>query len=231
MCRTFYHPHKHCECICISKQYIPCSAYLHAHSELIYEKNDFRTGTEADPTTIDPFADPVDPFTDPNLDNGTVYGEGPRHKLVTQRYKALAFTYDDIDYLSKDVDDSMAPRGLICPEFLSPELMTGAKADGTPCLLCDRPELLELLERLKEGKDTKEKGKEKNDAKEPSALRKTGTAAIKFFQRAVNSGGKKSGGRSGDNKKSVEVEKEAAEKRAKEEERTFRSDFAPPSAG
>ena len=227
MCRTFYHPHQHCECICVSKRYIPCSAYLHAHSELIYEKVDFCTGTEADPTAVDPFADPVDPFTDPNLDNGTVFGDCPRHKLVTRRCKALAFTYDDIDYLSKDVDDAMAPRGLVCPEFITPELVTEAKGD--PCLLCDKPELLELLQGLKEGKGTKEKGKEKNDAKEPSALRKTGTAAIKFFQKAVKSGAKRSGGSSGDNKKSEE-KKEAAEKRAQEEERNFWYPFAPPSA-
>ena len=117
--------------------------------------------------------------------------------------------------MSDDIDDYVAPKDMDCPGRITPTSMIGAKTDGRPCLFCDGPQVLEVFDGSKEGQG---KWKEKDQGKEYSALRKSGTAGVEIFRKAVNKGGKKSVDGSGekDIEKSVEEEMEEAKKRKKQ---------------
>ena len=179
MCQTFYLQHQECTCILVLQEYIPCDAVSPHPMAGVSGGND--------PTTdSNPFADPQDPFADPQpKEEIPLQADTP--KLLTWTITGLDFEYNEFDYVSIDVDQSMAPKSLRCPKGVTPKLKQRAKGQDTACLLCNRPDVLELIRRWKNG-EIDEYGTETGKGKAKEKEKKRGTfqkAAITMFKNTI----------------------------------------------
>lgn len=161
MCQTFYLEHDKCTCIYVPAIFTPCAPYILAHPGALCEMpNPFADPTETstepdpivDPSEIpaepDPFADPEDPFADP-VPKPNLIGQAPRPKLITKAFQGLNLTCNDIDFVSVELNDTRAPRGLYCVEGITARLVHRTGGEESVCSLCDKPDVLELVEGMK----------------------------------------------------------------------------------
>ena len=197
MCQTFYVEHEKCTCIFVQAEFAPCIAYSHAHPEVLLGKLDPFADPKRHLTDIDPFADPQDLFADPVLEPRLV-GKAARPKLLTRICQGLDLACHGVDFVSIDINELRAPKGLRCSEVITPRLVHRQMGESVACRLCDRPDVLEKVEsivkwqeegRRKEVEKRKGKGKGKEKEKGKGFLHKTaklGTAAIKSLKVAVS---------------------------------------------
>ena len=202
MCQTFYEKHEKCACIFVQAEFAPCAAYSHAHPEVLVERPDPFADTKRHSTDVDSFADPQDRFADPVLETGHM-GKAARPKLLTRTYRGLDLACYGIDFVSIDINDLCAPKGLLCSESITPKLVNRPKGEIVACRLCDRPDVLEKVESIvkwqgegsgKELEKREGKRKEKGNEKGKGFLHKTaklGTAAIRSLKGAVSGKWKK----------------------------------------
>ena len=189
MCQTFYEKHEKCACIFVQAEFAPCTAYSHAHPEVLIE-------------TSDPFADTKrhsneGMSADPVLETG-LEGKAARPKLLTRKYRGLDLDCHGIDFVSIDTNKLLAPKGLLCSEPITPTLVDRPKGEVVACRLCGRPDVLETVESIvkwqeersrKELESREGKRKEKGNEKGKGFLHKTaklGTAAIRSLKGAVS---------------------------------------------
>ena len=170
MCQTFYLEHDKCTCIYVPAIFTPCAPYIFAHPGAVCDmSNPFadpsETSTEPDPfvdpsetptepnpfvdasetpTEPDPFADPEDPFADP-VPKPNLIGQAPRPKLITKAFQGLNLTCNNIDFVSVELNDTRAPRGLYCVEGITARLVHSTGGEESVCSLCDKPDVLELV--------------------------------------------------------------------------------------
>lgn len=197
MCQTFYREHERCTCIYISANFTPCAAYTLAHPEQVPEMPvDPFADPEGSPTEPDPLANRENPFADPGPKaNGT--GHAARAKLLTRTHGGLDLTNDDIDFVSVDVDDLKAPKGVVCPDGIASTPIPRVEGEEGKCSLCDEPDVLEMVEDFENGKSERvwresskreKAGKETGKGKEKGVFHKTtqmGSAAVKSLKGAV----------------------------------------------
>lgn len=197
MCQTFYEKNEKCTCIFVQADFAPCAAYSHAHPEVLFERLDPFADTKRHSTDVDPFVDPQDVFADPVLEK-TLVGKAARPKLLTRICEGLDLAYDDIDFVSIDINELRAPKGLHCSEFTASRLVHRQKGEIVACRLCDRPDVKEKVEsivewqeegRRKELEKSKTKTQDKEKDRGNGFLHKTaklGTATIKSLKGAVS---------------------------------------------
>ena len=191
MCQTFYEEHERCTCIFVRAEFAPCTAYSHAHPEVLIERSDPFADTKRYSADVDSFADPEALSADPVLETG-LEGKAARPKLLTRNYRGLDLDCHGIDLVSIDIDGLRAPKGLLCSEPITPTLVNRPKGEVVACRLCDRPDVLEKVERLvkwQEEGSRKEVEKREGKRKGKGFLHKTaklGTAAIMSLKGAVS---------------------------------------------
>ena len=197
MCQMFYVTHEKCTCIFIRVHYAPCAAYSHAHPEVLVERPDPFADTKRHSTDLDPFADPQDRSADPVLETEDV-GKAARPKLLTREFQGLDLACYGIDFVSIDINETRAPKGLRCSELNTPRLVHRPKGETVACRLCDRPDVLENVESIvkcqeegsrKEVEKAEGKGKEKENEKGKGFLYKTaklGKVAIRTLKGVVS---------------------------------------------
>lgn len=206
MCQTFYKEHDKCTCIYLLDTFTPCTAYALAHPEKFPEiPQDPFADPEESPEPSNPFADPEDISADPVPETDSPL-QAARAKLLIQTREGLDLTLDDTDYVSSDVDDSKAPKGVICPEgIITPTLLGRVEGEDGECPLCETPEVLERvdrIDRMRKGwsrgaadrKAEMAKGKEKERGKEKGIFHKTtriGSAAVKSLKSVAGGKAKK----------------------------------------
>ena len=154
-------------------------------------------------------------------------------KLLTQNFRGLNISYRHIDFVSMDVNSSMAPKGLRCWDHFASSLTHDAKGTPVLCPLCKNPDVLMIIEAWKawEKDRSKEKkckgkskrkvdGKEKGNEKVVSQNRAHfGTLVANSFRKAVSSRATKSEKKCGKNSKVEEDESLVVAKSAKKEKR------------
>lgn len=219
MCQTFYLEHADCTCIYASKTFSPCAAYAIAHQEdLVWVPNPFGNPKETSPerdafadpeessTEADPFADPEDPenpFADPDPKASFVTLDS-NHKILTDACEGLDFSYKNIDIVSLDVNSTRAPNGLECSAGITAQHAYRAGNQSVPCLLCNRPEVMEIVDEMRkfrEEKKAKDEGKGKGKGKVKEIFHKSaksGSAAVKSLKSKVSGGAKKGENASGE---------------------------------
>ncbi len=219
MCQTFYLEHANCTCIHVLKTFSPCAAYVIAHREdLIWESNPFgnpkETSPERDPfadpkessTEADPFVDledPENPFADPDPKASFVTLDS-NPKLLTDACEGLDFSYENTDIMSLDVNSTRAPNGLECSAGITARHADRAGHESMPCLLCDRPEVMEIVDEMRKYKDekkAKDEGKGKGMGKVKGLFHKSaksGSAAFKSLKSKASGGSKKGENGSGE---------------------------------
>ena len=197
MCQTFYEKHEKCTCIFVQADFAPCAAYSHAHPEVLFEGCDPFADTKRYSTDVDPFVDPQDVFTDPVLET-TLVGKAARPKLLTRICQGLDLAYHDTDFVSIDINELRAPKGLHCSEVTTSRLVHRQKGEIVACRLCDRPDVMEKVEsiiewqeegRRKELEKSKTKTQDKEKERGNGFLHKTaklGTTTIESLKGAVN---------------------------------------------
>ncbi|KAM0805918.1 hypothetical protein BDR22DRAFT_816788 [Usnea florida] len=197
MCQTFYEKHEKCTCIFVQAEFTPCAAYSQAHPEVLIEGPDPFAVTKRHSTDVDSFADPQDTFADPVSETNLV-GKAASPKLLTKRCRGLDLACHGIDFVSIDINDLRAPKGLLCSEIITSRLVDRREGEIVACRLCDRPDVLEKAESIvkwhqEESRKKREKreGKRKEEGNEKGKgfLRKTGklgTAAIRSLKGAVS---------------------------------------------
>ena len=185
MCQTFYETHEKCTCIFIQAEFAPCAAYSHAHPEVLVERSDPFADTKRHSTDLDPFADPV-------LE-AEFAGKAARPKLLTKKFRELDLACHDINFMSIDINELRAPKGLRCSELVHRQ-----KGEIVACRLCDRPDVLKKVERIvtwqeegssKEVETRGKKGKKKENEKGKGFLHKTaklGKVAIRTLKGVVS---------------------------------------------
>ena len=153
--------------------------------------------TKRHSTDVDSFADPQDPFADPVLGKSLV-GKAASPKLLTKRCRGLDLACHGIDFVSIDINDLRAPKGLLCSEIITSRLVDRREEKIVACRLCDRPDVLEKVgsivkwhqeESRKEREKREGKRKEEENEKGKGFLRKTGklgTAAIRSLKGTVS---------------------------------------------
>lgn len=197
MCQTFYLEHDRCTCVYIPANFTPCAAYTLAHPEGVISEipNPF-----ADPEKASTVPNP-DPFADPDPKENFL-GQASRPKLLTRACRGLDITYKDIDFMSIDVDDLKAPKGVYCSGGITVKLARLVGGGAMECELCERADAVELVGKValwEEEEREKEMGKGKE--KEKGIFHKTaqiGTAAVKSLKGAVSGRAKKLGSSSAD---------------------------------
>ena len=202
MCQTFYETHEKCTCIFIQAHFAPCTAYSRAHPEVLVERPDAFADTKRHSTDLDPFADPQGLSADPVLETKGL-GKAARPKLLTRKFRGLDLACHDIDFVSIDINELRAPKGLRCSELNMPRLVPRPKGETVACRLCDRPDVLEKVERIvkwreegsrKEVERGEGKGKENENEKGKGFLHKTaklGKVAIRTLKGVVSGKSKK----------------------------------------
>ena len=201
MCRTFYKKHDKCTCIYILANFTPCPSYILAHpeeEEIPKMPQDPFADPQESPTTSNPFADPEEPVSEPDTP-----AQADRAKLLIHTYEELNVTIDDVDYVSSDLDDSKAPKGVICPEGVITATPVGrVGGEDGECPLCETPEVLERVERIDKMRkgwlrnsdrkvETAKKAREKVKEKEKSIFHKTTRAAVKSLKNVAGGKAKK----------------------------------------
>ena len=193
MCQTFYEKHEKCTCIFVQADFAPCAAYSHAHPEVLFETFDPFADTKRHSTDVDPFVDPQDVFADPVLET-TLVGKAARPKLLTRICQGLDLAFHDTDFVSIDINELRAPKGLHCSEVITSRLVHRQKGKIVACRLCDRPDVMEKVEsivewqeegRRKELEKRERKTQDKEKEKGNGFLHKTaklGTATIKSLK-------------------------------------------------
>lgn len=193
------------------------------------------TSTESDPSADpeDPFADPDDPFVDPEdppedpSPKGDYLGQAPRSKLLTYTHSRLDITYRNNDFVSVDVDDSRAPKGVACTEGIISRLVYSPGDENRKCPLCEKPDVMDIIQGIEKW-DEETTGREvgngkeeqKDKEKEKGIFQKTaqiGTAAVKLLKNAVGSKAKKQQSNSKDYSV-IEEEESSTDKRAEKKE-------------
>lgn len=236
MCQTFYKEHERCSCIYILTKYIPCREYTHPEKDPEMLQDPFADPQESpsssdpeespslsDPdessTISDPFADAEeDPFAVPipaePISKTKTPLQATRPKLLTHKHEGLDLTHNGIDFISNDVDDSIAPKGVLCPRAIIATSVPRAEGEDGKCALCDVPDALAIAEinavkrrerglreadmqtqgvkgkgkaKDEKAEDAKEKGKEKGK----SVFHKTARAVKSLKSAATGSKGKK----------------------------------------
>ena len=74
----------------------------------------------------------------------TLIGPPFKPKLLTRAYKGLDIDLDGISFMSADVDNQRAPRGLTCPDIIAYVPVEPA-AEGCP--LCESPHVLAAVHK------------------------------------------------------------------------------------
>ena len=175
------------------------------------ERNPFADPEEETSAASDPFADPETPIADPDPEDNYV-ALGPNPKILTAAYSGLNFAYKDIDVVSTDVDDTKAPKGLKCPGGITAEqIYRFGRESNKPCMLCDRPEVLGIVEEMvKWREEGKAKGEGKGKGQKKGIFHRTaqmGTAAVKSLKSSASSKAKMPEDSSGEDSATGQEEK------------------------
>lgn len=200
----FHETHEKCTCIFIQAHFAPCAAYSHAHPEVLVERPDPFADTKRHSTDFDPFAYPQDRSADLVLKTEAV-GKAARPKLLTRNFRVLDLACHGIDFVSIDINELRAPKGLRCSDLNTPRLVHRPKREIVAYRLCDIPHMLEKVEskvkwqeedRRKEAEkgEGEAKDKEKENEKGKGFLQKTaklGKAAIRSLKGVVSGKSKK----------------------------------------
>ena len=145
MCMTTYFRHERCDCVYIADVYTPCAAYIQSNRQRIHQSLGIPMGTVAKFRLLVAFADSVGPYADSEV-NQLVQENAGRPKLLIRRSKSLDFTLHGVDFVSDNVDNSLAPKNMNCPDRITPTSLTGAGIDITRCLFCDDPRVLAFFD-------------------------------------------------------------------------------------
>ena len=108
---------------------------------------------------------------------------------MTHSYKGLDIIFDNVDFVSTNIDTSRAPKRQDCSKWITRNRARRAQGEASACSPCDKPGVLELLQEF--GRcEGRRKGRKKGRMKEKGGLHQTsqnGTVVVKLFRDAISS--------------------------------------------
>ena len=101
----------------------------------------------------DPFAEPDNPFADPIpvAASNPPFAQSARPKVLTRLQAGVNFNADGVDFVSVDVADVYAPKGVVCEKGVVPKCLGKRGMDVGGCLFCGREVVRGVRAKFEEG--------------------------------------------------------------------------------